>query len=109
MSFDMADSGLETGSVSPQESTVSENSGVDYEEPQEDSNKLSTARSSRQLEQDIQEGGRVELQKLKGLLESTSDYNSSDVYADATCSSSETEQQHLDSSSSYEDNLHRAR
>ncbi|XP_015604321.1 uncharacterized protein LOC107272080 isoform X2 [Cephus cinctus] len=126
MSSDMADSGLETGSASPRENSVSETSGMDLEESQaaedistdEDSNKI-TRRSKEARKQ--KQGCIIskhsneitscnDVHGVKSLIESAvMECISND---DATCSFDRPEQQQqqqLDSSGSSDENAHKTK
>lgn len=106
-SSDMADSGLETGSVSPQETTVSDNSGTEFEESQgaeftsmdEDLSKVTSNELSDQTLGTL----RFEKCRYKSRLNHDNTKTQISNY-DATCSSSEAEHQQCESSSSFEEN-----
>ncbi|XP_053994801.1 uncharacterized protein LOC128885072 isoform X1 [Hylaeus volcanicus] len=119
---DMADSGLETGSVSPHENTTSENSSTDFEElqvtgytsPNDDFDKVRVRRVNNK-DQKVVDAERYDsannysstchIKDLveSGLMECTSNEHS------ATCSSVDAEQPQLDSSSSSTDNAQKAK
>ncbi|CAK9797221.1 BTB/POZ domain-containing protein 8 [Anthophora quadrimaculata] len=120
---DMADSGLETGSVSPHENTTSENSSTDFEELQvteytsgnDDLDKIRARRMHNKDKKVVIDNERYN---------STNNYNSSCHIKDlaesglmerasndhsATCCSFDTEQSQLDSSSSSTENAQKAK
>ncbi|XP_076248847.1 uncharacterized protein LOC143188463 isoform X1 [Calliopsis andreniformis] len=120
---DMADSGLETGSVSPHGNTTSENSSSDFEELQvteyastnEDLDKVRVRRANNKDQKLAAEGERydsvtnynstchIKDSVESGLLECASTDHS------ATCSSVDAEQPQLDSSSSSTENAQKAK
>ncbi|KAK9310375.1 hypothetical protein QLX08_000358 [Tetragonisca angustula] len=120
---DMADSGLETGSVSPHENTTSENSSTDFEELQvteyasgnDDLDKMRTRRVHNKDQRVVLKNERYDLTNNctstchmkslvdSGLMECGSNDNS------ATSCSFDAEQPQLDSSSSSTDNLQKAK
>ncbi|XP_076297919.1 uncharacterized protein LOC143217474 isoform X2 [Lasioglossum baleicum] len=120
---DMADSGLETGSVSPHENTASENSSTDFEELQvteytsanEDFDKIRVRCTNNRDQKVVCDSDRYDsannynstchIRDLveSGLMECTSNDHS------ATCSSVDAEQPQLDSSSSSADNAQKAK
>ncbi|XP_043257035.1 uncharacterized protein LOC122399979 isoform X1 [Colletes gigas] len=115
---DMADSGLETGSVSPHENTTSENSSTDFEELQvtgytsanDDFVNIRVRRGNSKDQKIVVDAERYDSANAysstchikdlvgSGLMESASNEHS------ATCSSVDAEQPQLDSSSSSTDN-----
>ncbi|XP_017787867.1 PREDICTED: uncharacterized protein LOC108570506 [Habropoda laboriosa] len=120
---DMADSGLETGSVSPHENTTSENSSTDFEELQvteytsgnDDLDKIRARRMHNKDKKVVIDNERYN---------STNNYNSSCHIKDlvesglmecasndhsATCCSFDTEQSQIDSSSSSTENAQKAK
>ncbi|XP_076668765.1 uncharacterized protein LOC143369103 isoform X3 [Andrena cerasifolii] len=118
---DMADSGLETGSVSPHENTTSENSSTDFEELQvtectsanDDADKIRIRRGNDKDQKVVADAERYD---------STNNYSSAGRIKvesrlmdcassdhSATCSSFDTEQPQLDSSSSSTENAQKAK
>ncbi|XP_031846717.1 uncharacterized protein LOC116433107 isoform X2 [Nomia melanderi] len=120
---DMADSGLETGSVSPHENTASENSSTDFEELQvteyastnEDFDKIRVRCVNNRDQKVVADSDRYDsvnnynstchIRDLveSGLMECASNEHS------ATCSSVDAEQPQLDSSSSSVENAQKAK
>lgn len=119
---DMADSGLETGSVSPHENTTSENSSTDFEELQvteytSGNNELDKIRAKHLYNKDEKVIIKNEHYNLTNNYDSTChsknivksglmEYGSNDS---ATCCSFDAEQSQLDFSSSSMDNAQKAK
>nr|XP_034178164.1 uncharacterized protein LOC117603279 isoform X1 [Osmia lignaria]XP_034178173.1 uncharacterized protein LOC117603279 isoform X1 [Osmia lignaria]XP_034178179.1 uncharacterized protein LOC117603279 isoform X1 [Osmia lignaria]XP_034178184.1 uncharacterized protein LOC117603279 isoform X1 [Osmia lignaria] len=119
---DMADSGLETGSVSPHENTTSENSSTDFEELQvteynstnDDIDKIRARRVNNKDQKLVIDNEHYNSSNynstchLKDLVESGLMECASNDHS-ATCSSFDAEQPQLDSSSSSTENVPKAK
>ncbi|XP_012279426.1 uncharacterized protein LOC105699191 isoform X2 [Orussus abietinus] len=118
LSSEMADSGLETGSVSPQENTVSESSGMDldsqtaeYISTDEDLNKIHLSDENLRSRTKLKEQSAINtcngVHGAKSLVRSVlvESNSNSNPGTDATCSSTEPEPR-LDSSGSSDENPH---
>ena len=107
----MADSGLETGSMSPQETTVSDNSVTEFEETQgaeytsmdEDFSKLTSDEGNERSPGAVQ-FERCRYKSRTKNHEETDTLKLESLNLDATCSSSELEHQQCESSDSSEEN-----
>ncbi|KAG7211468.1 hypothetical protein KM043_010748 [Ampulex compressa] len=120
---EMADSGLETGSVSPHENTTSENSSTDFEElhgtecasTNEDLNKICVRQTHKGNNKALIDAERYDSSnncsgscRVRDLVESTLMECTSNEHS-ATCSSIDAEHPHLDSSSSSTENAQKAK
>ena len=110
-SSEMADSGLETGSASPQETTVSENSVTELEESQGAEYTSMDEDFSKITPEEVNElsSGTIHFAKCryKSRIDSHDGINNLEPESqnrDATCSSIEPEQQHGETSGSSEEN-----